>query len=321
MTTNNRMDKDEEPMTTNISHSSWLRACTILSLLACVGALRAAEPTRPRTPPRIQGASFAKGGLSDPCAVGPMAQAGPEVAAIPDSAIPLSSLLSRMKSEGPAARTESGQGGPLAQTLWSNRVAAPEQAKEAEASLALKRLVRQVRSVKFEDQNVGPTFQPPAESNSLAETLDGQLAEVNTMGKTASASPAVATSAEGSTPSKTQKTLDTLRQNPDQVRDPLEIAELLFLSGRAKEATPFYAKALQNISPGDPATEADRAWVLFQLGNCLRETDTAKAQETYMKLVAEYPTSPWTELAKAHGRLLTWYQKNPSAQTTASPQL
>jgi len=250
-----------------------------------------------------------------------MAQAGPEGAAISDSAIPLSSLLSRVKSEGPVARTESGQSGPLAQTLWSNRVAAPEQAKEAEASLALKRLVRQVRSVKFEDQNVGPTFQPPAESDSLQETLDGQLAEGNTTGQTASASTAVATPAEGSAASKTQKTLDTLRQNPDQVRDPLEMAELLFLSGRAKEATPFYAKALENISPGDPATEADRAWVLFQLGNCLRETDTAKAQETYMKLVAEYPTSPWTELAKAHGRLLTWYQKNPSPQTTASPQL
>jgi uncharacterized protein with HEPN domain len=39
----------------------------------------------------------------------------------------------------------------------------------------------------------------------------------------------------------------------------------------------------------------------------------ARAKDMYMKLVSEYPASPWTELAKAHGRLITWYQ-------TAKPQ-
>jgi TolA-binding protein len=112
-----------------------------------------------------------------------------------------------------------------------------------------------------------------------------------------------------------------LQQNPGQVREPLEMAELLFLSGRPTEAAPFYARALDQLNHTDPSYDADRAWVLFQWGNCLRETDTAKAQETYMKLVSEYPDSPWTELAKAHGRLLTWYEKSRPGQPAASPQL
>jgi tetratricopeptide (TPR) repeat protein len=117
--------------------------------------------------------------------------------------------------------------------------------------------------------------------------------------------------------SKTQKGLDDLRKNAGRVRDPLEVAELLFLSGRPTEAAPFYEEALRRTSAGDAASAADRAWILFQLGNSLREADAAKAQDAYMKLIAEYPESPWTEMARASGRLLTWYQSTRPDQLVA----
>lgn len=299
-------------------HSPLARACTILSLFVCVEALPAADSARPRAAARDQTSAYAEGGLNDPCGVGQTTQSGPGAMQSSDTAISLAKLMSRTRSQADAIRTGPDRSGSLTQDLWSTRVAAPEQGKEAEASLALKRLVRQVRSVKFEDQNPGPTFTPP-ESTPAEETLEDQAAEIDVPGPSA---PAAATPASGgSQPTQAEQTLGVLRQDPNQIHDPLEMAELLFLSGRPAEAAPFYARALDGLNRTDPTYEADRAWVLFQLGNCLRETNIAKAQETYMKLISEYPASPWTELAKAHGRLLTWYQKTRPEQTTVTPKL
>ena len=119
---------------------------------------------------------------------------------------------------------------------------------------------------------------------------------------------------------RAEKTLETLQQNPDRAKEPLPMAELLFLSGRTTEAIPFYQKALEQNRPDDPRSAADRAWILFQLGNCLRETDMAKAQEIYGKLIAEHPRSPWTELARAHGQLLAWHQQDRPRDLVASRQ-
>jgi tetratricopeptide (TPR) repeat protein len=309
-------------MRTTASHSLLARACTILSLLVCARALPAAASPRPQTTAHEETSAYAEGGLSDPCAVGQAVQSRPGAARSADSAISLTKLMSRTRNQAEALRTGPDQGRALTQDLWSGRVAAPEQGKEAEASLALRRLVRQVRSMKFEDKDAGPAFKPPAESRPSDGTLETQPAEMNAIGATPPTVAASATAASaGSLSTTAQKTLDILQQNPDQVQDPLEMAELLFLSGRPVEAAPFYAKALDGLNRTDPAYETDRAWVLFQLGNCLRETDIAKAQETYMKLISEYPASPWTELAKAHGRLLTWYQKKQPEQATVPPQL
>ena len=123
-----------------------------------------------------------------------------------------------------------------------------------------------------------------------------------------------------------------VRQDPEDARDPAAESQPgprpARNGGTAVPQRPAHgSRSLlrQSRSTGsaavDPSYDADRAWILFQLGNCLRETDSAKAQEAYMKLVSEYPDSPWTELAKAHGRLLTWYQKSRPGQVATSPQL
>jgi len=300
-------------------HSPLARACAILSLFVCVEALPASDSARPRAAVRDQTSAYAEGGLNDPCAVGQTTQSGLDATQSSDTAISLAKLMSRTRSQADAMRTGPDRSGSLTQDLWSTRVAAPEQGREAEASLALKRLVRQVRSVKFEDQNPGPTFTPPPESMPSADAMEAQPVEMGVPGSSASVTAAPASGS--SQPTQAEQTLGVLRQDPNQVHDPLEMAELLFLSGRPAEAAPFYAKALDGLNRTDPTYEADRAWVLFQLGNCLRETNIAKAQETYMKLISEYPASPWTELAKAHGRLLTWYQKTRPEQTTVTPKL
>jgi hypothetical protein len=222
------------------------------------------------------------------------------------------------KSEIQNPKSELGIGGPLALELWSSRISAPDPREDAETSLALKRLIQQVHSVTFNDKNPAQPPVPPAGPQTKAQP------PVPAVAKTENIEPAEPESVTASAPdtapalsAKAQKTLDNLRQNPSRVRDPLEAAELLFLSGRPADAAPFYQEALRRTG-ADAASGGDRAWILFQLGNCLRETDPAKAQDAYLKLIAEYPSSPWTEMAKAGGRLLTWYQSARPDQLMAS---
>ena len=207
----------------------------------------------------------------------------------------------------------------LTQQLWFSRITAPDPDEEIEGRRALKQAIQQIRSVKFTNENPTPTFsrvaepQPAAESPRIEPAAQTGPASVQSPTVVSLESPAQPLPSTG-----TEAVLKNLLQDPSQARDPLKIAELLFLSGRTTDATPFYQKALDHTRPADRLTNRDRAWILFQLGNCLRETDMAQAQDAYTKLIAEYPDSPWTELAKAYGQLASWYQTAQPRQLLAS---
>jgi len=202
----------------------------------------------------------------------------------------------------------------LTRRLWENRILAPNPNEDAETRAAMDDLIQRIRSVRFDDAmppaaSASAQPAPMAQPSSAVRSLQASPSDVDKPGP---ATSVPAEPAAGLTEAM-QKRLDHVLHDPNQVGDPLEMAELLFLSGRPTEATVFYEKALARTLPNDSSMENDRAWILFQLGNCLRHSDMARAKEMYIKLVSEYPASPWTELAKAHGRLITWYQ-------TAKPQ-
>lgn len=228
-----------------------------------------------------------------------------------DTAGPISHPASQMNAAPDQDR--------LTQQLWFSRITAPDPDEEIEARLALKRAIQQIRSVKFTNENPAPTFsrvaepQPASESSPIEPVKQTESAPVQSptvVSPEAQAQPLPSTG--------TEAVLKNLLQDPSQARDPLKIAELLFLSGRTADAAPFYQKALDHTRPADRLTDRDRAWILFQLGNCLRETDMAQAQDAYTKLIAEYPDSPWTELAKAYGQLASWYRTAQPRQLLAS---
>jgi hypothetical protein len=211
----------------------------------------------------------------------------------------------------------------LTQRLWESRVSAPDPNQDADAREELKDLIQKVRSLKFESNEVTPAFSSPIEPKPrAASTPAAPIAEAGP-GMTAQRTPVTTPSAELSgslRPATLEKLSGVLHDPANRVRDPLEMAELLFLSGHSIEAATFYERALALTASGDPAASEDRAWILFQLGNCLRETDMTRARDMYLKLVAEYPDSPWTELAAAHGRLITWYLTAKPQQLTSSGQ-
>lgn len=245
----------------------------------------------------------------------------------PNAEYAVTSRLSRTASEEDSVNMDVNVpwGGGLTRRLWENRMAAPDPNEDVEDRAALNDLIRRIRSVRFEDETPEPAFTAPTEPTTPthAASIAGPARKPQVVPAAPMPTPASLnspTEPPASLTPETLKKLSTALKDPNEVHDPLEMAELLFLSGRQTEATVFYEKALALTQPNDPATESDRAWILFQLGNCLRQTDMARARDMYMRLVSEYPGSPWTELAKAHGRLITWYQNARPEQLMAPPK-
>jgi tetratricopeptide (TPR) repeat protein len=273
----------------------------LILLIACLGAhlgteslVRSQGQPRPSRPDRIPTADTE--------------MTAPRHAS-PNADYALSSLASRTVAPSDGNDTSMEINDILARRLWQNRISAPDPDEDAEIRSALRSLIQQVQSMTFEDSATTPTFSAPLESPVEPQRPTvGTAPSVGTEPSQPLPAPTSATEPPASLPADTLKQLEGLMQNPDQISNPLEMAELLFLSGRVAEAALFYEKALAQMPASDLTNSEDRAWVLFQLGNCLRETDMGKARETYMKLIAQHPNSPWTELAKAHGRLITWYQ-------------
>ncbi len=222
----------------------------------------------------------------------------------------------------PESQTDTApRGDGAVRELWFGRITAPDSDDDTEARLALKQAIQKIRSVTFRSENEAPTFNPRAEPQPASPSP--RIEPAGQTGPASAQSPTIVSPQWHALPlpsARTERVLRNLQQNPSQARDPLKMAELLFLSGRTTDAAPFYQEALEHTRPGDRATDHDRAWILFQLGNCLRETDMTRARDVYMKLIAEYPGSPWTELAKAYGQLLGWYQTAQPHQLLASRQ-
>jgi tetratricopeptide (TPR) repeat protein len=115
--------------------------------------------------------------------------------------------------------------------------------------------------------------------------------------------------------------LETLSQHPDQVDNPLDLGDVLFLSGHPKEAAVFYREALNRSSSDQAGLAQDRAWILFQAGNCLRDDDPQMAMKMYRQLITEHPDSAWTDLAQTWDKLIDWHQKDKPRALIAEGQL
>ena len=110
----------------------------------------------------------------------------------------------------------------------------------------------------------------------------------------------------------TLKRIMELTKHPEKVNNPFELGETLFLSDNLQTAAVFYKEALKRQDPNNISSAQNRAWLLFQVGNCLRDYDRNAAKEYYGKLITEYPDLPWAELAKIQSDLIDWYnQINP----------
>ncbi len=196
----------------------------------------------------------------------------------------------------------------LQRQLWRADISLASDSRDEKSKGELMRMIEQVRSVRFMPRKHVPEF--------VVVPVEAPAVELNE----AVRDTIVESEAEQDQPKPrlpyepiTERTLQVLRDlsgNPEKVENPFELAETLFLSGNVKEAAVFYAEALGRTEPNDVTSSRDRAWVLFQTGNCLRSTDLPAATKMYTQLLTEYPLSPWVDMAEAQVRLIDWYVKD-----------
>jgi tetratricopeptide (TPR) repeat protein len=205
--------------------------------------------------------------------------------------------------------------GNLRRQVWQARISIPMNKEDKRSKSELQQIIKQIRSVKFEPKSRTPehiVVVEPAQTAEPNEVFPSIEAPEVSEEKGVELKPPYEPVTE-----QTLRMLESPLQHPDRVNNPLELAEVLFHSGRLKEAVVFYREALSRNSSDETGSAQDRAWILFQIGNCLRNDDPPVAIKTYRKLISEYPNSPWTDLAKARDKLIDWFQKDKPRQLIA----
>ena len=196
----------------------------------------------------------------------------------------------------------------LSRQLWQARITSPKDENAGNSEAELRQIIEQISAIEFKQQE--QTSEPLIVLESLKEK------------KTDSSETSIAPKVQqGEEPDKierklvgeqiTDQTLQILKdmsQHPDQLSNPFELAEILFSSGCLEEAVKCYQQALGRISVDEADPFHNKAWILFQIGNCLQNTDATKANKMYKQLIDQCSDSPWTDLAEVRSKLIDWYQ-------------
>lgn len=207
----------------------------------------------------------------------------------------------------------------LKQQLVKEEIRVIESKEDVEKENTLKQMIEQVRSMQFGQE------QKPAASPSMVPAkppaIDPNAGIPAIQPRLATAKPDVEPKlpAEKVTDQTLQK-LKALAEQPGNVGDPLGLGEILFCGGSLEAAARFYGEALKRIDPNDPNASENRPWILFQIGNCLRESDRPAAAKTYAQLLSEYPQSPWTEMGKAESKIIEWYLRDEPQKLMKEPK-
>ncbi|MFC1633497.1 tol-pal system YbgF family protein [Planctomycetota bacterium] len=196
-------------------------------------------------------------------------------------------------------------------------ISAPKDRKDEESKNKLKRLIEQVRSVQFE--SVPQDFKIPVVHDEVPVLEPNETLPKAPAQKTEKVEEIKIEQPSHRISGRTLKVLKNLLQHPDELKDPLELGEILFNSGNTKDAVFFYEEALKRADPNEVRSSRDRAWIMFQLGNCLRNHELPAAAEIYRKLLIEYPDSPWADLAKAQRELIEWRLKEKPHELIDEP--
>ena len=221
-----------------------------------------------------------------------------------------------------ASKTADNAGESIAQLLhklWMAEISVPKGENNSKNAEELQGAIRRLHSAGSE-----PKKQPAAsatasaataksEPNQTAQTLPAKESPRGAETEKSVTKPSFETIRE-----ETLHKFNNLSQNPGQMNNPIELGEVLFLSGHLKEAAIAYQEALNRTQANDANSSHDRAWLLFQTGTCLRNDDPATAAKMYKQLIEEYPNSPWTEFAKAEDKLIEWYQKDTPEKLVGS---
>ena len=196
----------------------------------------------------------------------------------------------------------------LGRKLWQVRISTAKSKEENKTRKELREIIELIRSIEIKQQNYATepvsAVEPPHQTEPNDTTSEPPIREKPQEQQIQTELPS------GPLSEKTMQILSEQLQHPEKLKDPFDLAEILFQCGRLKEAAICYQQALARTEPNQADQNQNYAWTLFQIGNCLRNDDPPKAMDFYTKLLEEHPNSPWSDLAKARSKLISWYRRD-----------
>jgi len=196
----------------------------------------------------------------------------------------------------------------ISRQLWQARISASKDRKSNQSKNELRQIIRQLNSIEFKPQDQIPepliVVEPIQKTEPNEISSDTEISQEQEPNKIERKLP------DGQITDQTLQTFKSLSPHPDQLHNPFELAEILFNSHCLREAAKCYQESLNRMTTNETDQLANKAWVLFQIGNCLRNIDPPTAIQMYRQLIAEYPNLPWADLAKAKTKLIDWYLKD-----------
>ncbi len=199
--------------------------------------------------------------------------------------------------------------------LWHDRIAVVKDPPDTKNKNELQSIIDKIRSVEFKiQQTPAPAIIAEAIKIPTDETIT-EPEKIQPKKETPTETPQkpqekAEPKSDGQVTQQTLEKIESLSQYPEQVENPFKLAEVMFNSSNIKQAAFFYQQALSRSDPNEHGLTQDRAWILFQLGNCLKDEDPETAMKMFNQLITGYPNSPWAELAKVQHDLLSWLQQD-----------
>jgi tetratricopeptide (TPR) repeat protein len=208
-------------------------------------------------------------------------------------------------------------GSAIARRVWRERIEAPVSPRGNDPS-DLQSLIERLRSAQFKPQ---PSETPVSVDDANALPMRPLPAEQPTVAvSTPRMEPPplpipILTAPAGPLSVQTLTQIESMTDQPMEAELALQLADVLYQGQHRDRATSFYRLAVDTLDPNAPLAQENRAWALFQLGNCLREKAPAEAKLAYQRLASAYPSSPWAQLATMWHDLADWYWREQPLET------
>lgn len=198
----------------------------------------------------------------------------------------------------------------LEQQLWKDNISPPAKSHSNRKTEELKQIIEQVRSVQFESASASQAEpQPEDRIEPQQQTTPEDKKQKAEPQSSSDATVDPAANKDKSMHNQMLNKVETLFKDPNAITTPFELAEVLFQTGELALAGVCYKKALSSLNTDDPNVTTERAWILFQIGNCLKDSDPNASKNSYAELIRTAPDSPWARIAKSRHSMIDWYQQ------------